>query len=187
LNTCWPRQPAQFRENSPGEVKAHLHPAEPMVGGVWGEKPNSNSLGTPLEVGGFKHFLRPVANRPVRPSAHGSPLIFAVQPPQRWSQPASQKWILGSLVIPKSYQNPAELGGLSWPESESARNFVDENVYEKFSEKSAQNERAKMGRGIKNKKNENRKRIFFKLVGWICLRRFFPKQCLHLGVLTCTQ
>ena len=105
------------------------------MGGVWGEKPNSHSLGTPLEVGGFKQFLRPMANRPVRPSAHGSPLIFAVQPPQRWSQPASQKWILGSLVIPKSYQNPAELGGLSWPESESARNFVDNNVYEKFSEK----------------------------------------------------
>ena len=39
-------------------------------------------------------------------------------------------------------------GGLAWPESESARNFMDKCVYEKFSAKH-----------------------FFLVVGWICLRR----------------
>ena len=44
-------------------------------------------------------------------------------------------------------------GGLAWPESESARNFMDKCVDEKKSAKT------------------NYEKNIFKLVGWICLRR----------------
>ena len=50
-------------------------------------------------------------------------------------------------------------GGLSISESESARNFVDENVYEKFSAK----------------------QINFLVVGWICLRRVRKFTFLRFG------
>ena len=50
-------------------------------------------------------------------------------------------------------------GGLSWPESESARNFMDKCVYEKFSAKN----------------------IFFLVVGWICLRRVRKFTFLRFG------